>query len=70
MGSNKIWKSVLNTNVVENITKSKGCNYYSVHSPREFNRRMVDEFDYMVTTIVFDLLLTLDSKSFDPQFTQ
>ena len=47
-----------NTELVESITKIKGANYYSVHSAREFKKRMDDEFDYMVTPLVFDLRLT------------
>jgi len=38
-----------NTELVEAITKVKGANYFSVHSPGEFRRRLVDEFDYAVT---------------------
>ena len=35
-----------NSQLVEAITKVKGANYYSVHSPAEFRQRMNDEFDY------------------------
>ena len=38
-----------NTELVESITKVKGANYFAVHSPGEFRRRLVDEFDYAVT---------------------
>ncbi|MBI2849549.1 MAG: VWA domain-containing protein [Chloroflexi bacterium] len=48
-----------NTELVDYITKIKGANYYSVHSPREFRSRMYDEFDFMVTPLVFDLELSL-----------
>jgi Ca-activated chloride channel family protein len=50
-----------NTQLIEGITKIKGANYYSVHSPREFRERVEDEFDYMVTPLVFDLRLNFDS---------
>jgi Ca-activated chloride channel family protein len=50
-----------NTQLVDYITKTRGANYYSVHSPRNFMERADDEFDYMVTPLVFNLRLTLDS---------
>ena len=54
-----------NTELIETITKTRGANYYSVHSPRDFMRQMDEEFDYMVTPLVFDLRLTLDSEDWD-----
>jgi Ca-activated chloride channel homolog len=54
-----------NTELVENITKIKGANYYSVHSAKEFTERMDDEFDYMVTPLVFDLRLKLDAPGYE-----
>jgi Ca-activated chloride channel family protein len=50
-----------NTELVEYITKIRGANYYSVHSAEQFRERMDDEFEYMVTPLVFDLQLTLES---------
>ncbi len=50
-----------NTELIDYITKTRGANYYSVHSPHEFMGRVDDEFDYMVTPLVFNLRLTLDS---------
>ena len=54
-----------NTELVEEITKIKGANYYSVHSASEFKKRMDDEFDYMVTPLVFDLRLKLDAPGYE-----
>jgi len=54
-----------NTELIESITKTRGANYYSVHSPGDFMERMGEEFDYMVTPLVFDLRLTLDSEDWD-----
>ncbi len=51
-----------NTELIDMITKTKGANYYSVHSPRQFRERMADEFDFMVTPLVFDLQLNLQSS--------
>ena len=54
-----------NTELVESISKIKGCNYYSVHSAKEFKSRMDDEFDFMVTPLVFDLRLKLDAPGYE-----
>jgi Ca-activated chloride channel family protein len=54
-----------NTALVEGITKIKGANYYSVHSASEFKTRMDDEFDFMVTPLVFDLRLKLDAPGYE-----
>lgn len=53
-----------NTALVEKITKVRGANYYSVHSASEFEERMDEEFDFMVTPLVFDLLLMLDAPGY------
>jgi Ca-activated chloride channel family protein len=53
-----------NTELVNSITKVQGANYYSVHSAKEFKSRMDEEFDYMVTPLVFDLRLDLDAKGY------
>jgi Ca-activated chloride channel homolog len=53
-----------NTELVNNITKIQGANYYSVHSAEEFKTRMDEEFDYMVTPLVFNLRLNLDAKGY------
>ncbi len=50
-----------NTELVEYITKIRGANYYSVHSSEQFRLRLDDEFEYMVTPLVFDLQLNLES---------
>ena len=54
-----------NTELVEYITKIKGANYYSVHSAKQFKTRMDDEFEYMVTPLVFDLKLNLDADGYE-----
>ncbi|MDD3159634.1 MAG: VWA domain-containing protein [Candidatus ainarchaeum sp.] len=55
------------TELIEEITKVRGANYYSVHSSSEFKKRMGDEFDYMVTPLVFNLNLKLESNGFEIQ---
>jgi Ca-activated chloride channel family protein len=54
-----------NTMLIENITKIRGANYYSVHSSEDFKKRMDDEFDYMVTPLVFNVLLKLDATGYE-----
>ncbi len=53
-----------NTELINSITKIKGANYYSVHSEKEFKTRLADEFEFMVTPLVFDLKLELESNDF------
>jgi Ca-activated chloride channel family protein len=53
------------TALIEEITKIRGANYYSVHSAAEFKKRMGAEFDYMVTPLVFNLNLKLDSTGYE-----
>eukprot|EP00887_Chlorella_sp_A99_P006595 scaffold3.g6595.t1 len=52
-----------NTELIDSISRVKGLNYYSIHSPGEFKQRLDDEFDYMVTPLVFDLELKIDPAS-------
>jgi len=51
-----------NTRLIDQITKIKGANYYSIHSPGDFRERIQQEFDYMVTPLVFDLTLNFISN--------
>ncbi len=53
-----------NTKLIEEITDVKGANYYSVHNNEEFQKRMGEEFEFMVTPLVFDLSLDVDSKDY------
>ena len=53
-----------NTEVIECLSDVKGANYYSVHNSEELKKTLKDEFDYMVTPLVFDLELKLDSNEF------
>jgi Ca-activated chloride channel family protein len=54
-----------NTKLIEGITKIKGANYYSVHSAAEFNQRLDEEFDFMVTPLVFDLTLAVKAEGYE-----
>ncbi len=51
-----------NSQLIEAVSKVRGANYYSIHSPREFRDRIRDEFDFMVTPLVFDLRMDFQSN--------
>ena len=53
-----------NNDLVEYVSKTKGANYFSVHSSKMFKKLLDKEFDYMVTPLVYDLELKLDSKEY------
>lgn len=53
-----------NSELIEKITDVKGANYYSVHNSKEFKERMGEQFEYMVTPLVFDLNLDLNSEDY------
>ncbi len=54
-----------NNDLVEAISKTRGANYFSVHSDVEFAKRLDEEFNFMVTPLVFDLSLTLNSNKIE-----
>jgi Ca-activated chloride channel family protein len=54
-----------NSGVIEAVTSTRGANYYTVDSPSTFEERMDEGFQYMVTPLVFDLELTLDSSGYE-----
>ena len=53
-----------NNDLVEYVSKTKGANYFSVHSSKEFSKLLDKEFDYMVTPLVYDLELKLSSSNY------
>jgi Ca-activated chloride channel homolog len=53
-----------NTELIEYITKIRGANYYSVHSEKNFKKVLAEGFDYMVTPLVFDLKLIVQSDGY------
>merc|ERR1719321_1735573 len=50
--------------VVEAMSKAKGAWYGSVKTSEAFRKRLDDEFDYMVTPLVFNLRLHLSSDAY------
>jgi len=53
-----------NNDLVNAVSKTKGANYFSVHSSKMFKKRMDKEFDYWVTPLVFDLKMELIAEDF------
>ena len=53
-----------NNDLVHLVSRTKGANYFSVHSSTAFKKRMDKEFDYWVTPLVFDLKMELISNNF------
>ncbi|HHH19317.1 MAG TPA: VWA domain-containing protein, partial [Campylobacterales bacterium] len=54
-----------NNDLVEYVSKTKGANYFSVHSSKMFTTLLDEEFDYMVTPLVYDLTLKLESSQYE-----
>jgi len=54
-----------NTALVSEITRIRGANYYAVHSAADFAKRLDEEFEFMVTPLVFDLSLVLETNGYD-----
>jgi Ca-activated chloride channel family protein len=65
---NQIYATVIgigldfNSDLISQITRVKGANYYSIHSPRESRRLMGEEFEFMVTPLIFNLRLDFESR--------
>lgn len=68
---NKIYTSFIgvgvdfNTELTEKMSNVRGANYYSVHSSDEFNSILAENFDYMITPLIYDLDLTFNSDSYE-----
>ena len=54
-----------NTELIEEILDTEGANYHSVHDAEEFKTILADEFDYMVTPMVFDLDFSIESDMYE-----
>ena len=54
-----------NNDLVEYVSKTKGANYFSVHSSKEFSKLLDTDFDYMVTPLVYDLELKLSNSMYE-----
>eukprot|EP01084_Bolivina_argentea_P247813 414565_1 len=48
-----------NSGLIQTISETRGCNYYSVKSTQDFLKTMDEEFEFMVTPLVFNVCLKL-----------
>ncbi|MFC6721578.1 VWA domain-containing protein [Halobacteriaceae archaeon SHR40] len=54
-----------NAELADTLSGIRGANHYFIHSATEFERRLGEEFDYMVTPLVYDLTLELDADGYE-----
>ena len=54
-----------NAELIDALSSTRGANHYFVHSAAEFERRLGEEFEYMVTPLVFDLSLDLVADGYE-----
>lgn len=54
-----------NADLGDRISEVRGANHYFIHSGDEFRQRLAEEFEYMVSPLVFDLSLEIESDSYD-----
>jgi Ca-activated chloride channel family protein len=54
-----------NSRFVGTVNAVEGANHYTVDSPRAFDRRMDEGFAYMVTPLVFDLSVAVESEAYE-----
>jgi Ca-activated chloride channel family protein len=54
-----------NAELADALSGIRGANHYFIHSADEFEQRLGDEFDYMVTPLVYDLDLKLDPDGYE-----
>ncbi|TKX45561.1 VWA domain-containing protein [Halorubrum sp. SD690R] len=54
-----------NAELTDTLSGIRGANHYFIHSAAEFERRLGEEFDYMVTPLVYDLNLDLEADGYE-----
>ena len=54
----------LQTQLIQEITNIRGANYFAVHDQTNFCQLLDDDFELIVTPLVFNLQLRLQSKQF------
>ena len=54
-----------NAELADTLSAIRGANHYFIHSATEFERRLGEEFDYMVTPLVYDLNLDLEADGYE-----
>jgi Ca-activated chloride channel family protein len=55
----------LNTQLISSITKHRGANYFSVHDSKKFLQLLDNDFDLILTPLVFNVKMNLESDLFD-----
>ncbi|RCK78074.1 MAG: hypothetical protein OZSIB_1850 [Candidatus Ozemobacter sibiricus] len=50
--------------LIESITKVRGANYCAVFSNDQFRQKLVEEFEFMVTPLLFDLTLQVKADGY------
>ena len=69
--ANKIYTTFIgvgvdfNTEVIQELSNVRGSNYYSVSSNEQFRKILGEDFDFMLTPLVFDLNLKFESDSYE-----
>lgn len=54
-----------NAELADALSGIRGANNYFIHSADEFEKRLGEEFDYMVSPLVYNLNLELDADGYD-----
>lgn len=54
-----------NADLIDALSGVRGANHYFVHSAEEFERRLGEEFAYMVTPLVFDLSVDVVAEGYE-----
>ena len=54
-----------NTELISSITKHRGANYFSVHDSKKFVQLLDQDFDLILTPLVFNVKMKLESDLFD-----
>jgi Ca-activated chloride channel family protein len=54
-----------NSRLTESIATIRGANYYTVDSPRQFEERMTDGFEYMTSPLAYNLSLQVESEGYE-----
>lgn len=55
----------LNTKLISSITKHRGANYFSVHDSKKFLKLLNEDFDLILTPLVFNVNMTFESDLFE-----
>ena len=50
-----------NQELIGEITKVRGANYFSVNSKEQFEKILLEDFNYIVTPLLFDANLIFES---------